>query len=154
MKSLFFHSKSGMGEDGIAQCFQVSFDKLLFYLSQMIMSKPCVLLISSQHLFGESMETILRAEKDVELIDPWNLGNKDIAERLIEVSPSVVVIVDENLQSETTAELTKVIIEGHPEVSVILTALDENVFRIFSTYTLPARGDSLLEIIRAGVPPP
>lgn len=113
------------------------------------MSNPRVLLISSQHLFGESMETILRAEKEVELIGPWTLGDQDICERLIEVSPSVIVIADENLQSEVAADLTKTIIEQYPEISVIRTALNENIFRIFSTHTLPARGDDLLESIRA-----
>ena len=112
------------------------------------MANPRVLLISSQHLFGESMETILRAEKEVELIGPWNLGDQDICERLIEVSPSVIVIADEDLQSEVAAELTKTIIEQRPEISVIRTALNENVFRIFSTHTLPARGEDLLESIR------
>ncbi|MBM3124563.1 MAG: response regulator transcription factor [Chloroflexi bacterium] len=112
------------------------------------MSNHRVLLISSQHLFGESMETILRAEKEVELVGPWNLGDQDICERLTEINPSVIVIVDENLQNETTAELTKTIIEGHPEISVIRTALNEKIFRIHSTYTLPARGDNLLKAIR------
>jgi DNA-binding NarL/FixJ family response regulator len=136
-----------MGEDGIAHRFQVSCDKTLFHLSHTIMSKPRILLISSQHLFGESMETILRADKDVELVGPWSLGDKDIYERLIEASPSVIVIADENLQSEAAAELTKTIIEKSPEVSVIRTGLNENTFRIVSTHTLPARGADLLETI-------
>ena len=117
------------------------------------MSKPRVLLISSQHLFGESIETILRAEKDVEMIGPWHLNDPNICERLVEAHPSVVVIADENLQSETAAELTKVIIEKYPELSVIRAALNENVFRIFSTRTLPARGDNLLETIRTCIVP-
>jgi DNA-binding NarL/FixJ family response regulator len=112
------------------------------------MSKPRVLLISSQHLFGESMETILRADKDIELIGPWNLNEQDICSRVFEEHPSVVVIADENLQSQTAVELTNTIIEQHPEISVIRTALNENVFRIVSTHTLPARGDNLLETIR------
>ena len=112
------------------------------------MSKHRVLLISSQHLFGESMEMILRADKDIELVGPWNLGEQDICQRLLEVNPSVIVIADENLQSEVAAELTKTIIESHPEISVIRTALNENIFRIVSTHTLPARGEDLLETIR------
>ena len=112
------------------------------------MSNPRVLLISSQHLFGESMEMILRADKDIELVGPWNLGEQDICQRLLEVNPSVIVIADENLQSEVAAELTKTIIESHPEISVIRTALNENIFRIVSTHTLPARGEDLLETIR------
>jgi DNA-binding NarL/FixJ family response regulator len=112
------------------------------------MSKHRVLLISSQHLFGESMESILRADKDIELVGPWNLGEQDICQRLLEVNPSVIVIADENLQSEVAAELTKTIIESHPEISVSRTALNEKIFRIVSTHTLPARGEDLLETIR------
>jgi hypothetical protein len=78
----------------------------LFNFSHTIMSKPRVLLISSQQLFSESIEMVLRAEKEVDLIGPWNLGDRDICERLAEISPSVIVIADENLQSEIAAELT------------------------------------------------
>lgn len=112
------------------------------------MSKSRVLLISSQRLFGESMEMILRAEKDIELVGPWNLGDQDICQRVLDVKPSVVVIADEDSQSEIAAELTMSIIEQNSELSVIRTGLSENVFRIVSTHTLPARGDNLLETIR------
>lgn len=90
----------------------------------------------------------MRTEKDIELIGSWRLDDMDICERLLETKPSVVVIADENLQSETAAELTKSIIERYSELSVIRTGLSENVFRIVSTHTLPARGDNLLETIR------
>ncbi|MBL8076906.1 MAG: hypothetical protein JNM55_03005 [Anaerolineales bacterium] len=117
------------------------------------MSKHRVLLISSQHLFGESMEMILRAEKDIELVGPWNLGEQDICRRVLEVKPSVVVIADEDSQSEIAAELSKSIIEQNSELSVIRAGLSENVFRIVSTHTLPARGDNLLETIRTCITP-
>ena len=115
------------------------------------MLKPRILLIRSPHLFGESMEMILRAETDMELIGPWDLNEQEVCGRLQEVQPSVVVIADEDLQSEATTELTRSIIEKYPEISVIHTALNENVFRIFSTHTLPARGADLLDTIRGCV---
>ena len=113
------------------------------------MPGPRVLLISSQHLFGESMEMILRGEKEIDLLGPWKLGEPNLLQRILEEQPSVVVIADEDLQSETAAELTKSIIEQCPELSVIRTGLSENVFRIVSTHTFPARGDNLLETIRS-----
>ena len=119
----------------------------------MTISKPRVLLISSQRLFGESMEMILRAEKDIELVGPWNLGDQDICQRVLEVKPSVVVIADEDSQSKIAAELSKSIIEQNSELSVIRAGLSENVFRIVSTHTLPARGDNLLETIRTCITP-
>jgi len=60
---------------------------------------------------------------------------------------SLVTIAVLLLSACAAAELTKTIIEKHPEISVIRTALNENVFRIFSTHTLPARGEDLLETI-------
>jgi DNA-binding NarL/FixJ family response regulator len=113
------------------------------------MSNPRILLISSQHLFGESMEMILRAAEDMELIGPWNLNDQDICRRLPEVRPSMVVIADESLQGKVATELTQSIIEQYPEVSVIRAGLSENVFRIFSTHTLPAQGAKLIETIRS-----
>lgn len=106
-------------------------------------------MISSQHLFGESMEMILRAAEDMELIGPWNLNDQDICRRLPEVRPSMVVIADESLQGKVATELTQSIIEQYPEVSVIRAGLSENVFRIFSTHTLPAQGAKLIETIRS-----
>ena len=137
-----------MGEYGIAFLFQVCLRNTLSDFSHMTISKPRVLLISSQHLFGESMEMILRAEKDVELIGPWSLNDQDICRRLKEAQPSVVVIADETLQGEAVTELILSILEQYPELSVIRTGLSEIVFRIISTYTLPARGADLLETIR------
>lgn len=114
----------------------------------MPMSKPRILLISSQHLFGESMETLLRAEQDIDVVGTWNLSEPEICRRLGELRPSVVMIADEHLQGEEATKLTQSILEQYPEVSVIRTGLSENIFRIFSTHTLPARGSDLLENIR------
>ena len=112
------------------------------------MAKPRVLLSRSQHLFGESMESLLRASRDVEMIGPWDLKDQDICRRVEAERPSVVVIADEDLQSQASAELTQAMMEHCPELSIIRTGLSQNVFRLFSTSTLPARGDSLIETIR------
>ena len=111
------------------------------------MSKRRVLLVCSQHLFGESMETILRAEADVELIGPWDLG-EEVCSRITEASPSVVLIVSEDSQSEASASLTSAIMEAHPKLPIIRAGLTENVVRVYSTHILPARGTDLLETIR------
>jgi len=116
-----------------------------------IMPKQRVLLICSGHLFGESMETVLRAAEDVELVGPWELGG-EVCQRIEETRPNVVVIADEEAQDEAVAHLTAAILERYPELSVIRAGLDENVFRIFSTHSLPARGADLLETIR-NLPP-
>lgn len=111
------------------------------------MSKRRVLLVCSQHLFGESMESILRAEADVELIGPWSLGD-EVCSRITEASPSAVLIVDDDSQGEASARLTSEIMEAHPKLPIIRAGLTENVVRVHSTHILPARGADLLETIR------
>ncbi len=116
------------------------------------MEKRRVLLICSQDLFGESLETVLRAAEDLELIGPWNM-NDPICERIAEFQPHVVIIADENAQSEAATHLTTAIIEQYPDLSVVRVRLSENVFRVFSAHLLPARGPELLEAVR-GLPAP
>lgn len=120
----------------------------LFYLSHTTMTKPRVLLISSQCLFGESMELILRANNNIELIGSWNLDDPITPFQLLEARPSVVVIADEDLHSEAATEMTKLIVEHYPDLSVIRTGLSENVLRVFSTQTRSAQGDNLFDMIR------
>ena len=106
-----------------------------------------VLLICSQHLFGESMEKILRAEADVDLIGPWSLG-EDVLEWIAGVHPDVIVLADMDPQSESLTYLTSAIIEKYPDISVIRAGVTENVVHVHSTHILPARGANLLETIR------
>lgn len=111
------------------------------------MEKRRVLLVCSQHLFGESMETILRAADDVELIGLWELG-EEVCSRITETNPDVVVIVDEDSQSQASANLTASILEEYPDLSIIRASLNEKIFRVFSMHSHPARGADLLETIR------
>jgi len=113
-----------------------------------IMPKRRVLLVCSEHLFGESVEAVLRAAEDVELVGPWKPG-EDVCQRIEESHPNVVVVADEQAQDEAVARLTAEILQHHPELPVIRAKLDENVFRVFSAHTLPARGADLLDLIRS-----
>ena len=106
-----------------------------------------VLLVCSEHLFGESMEKILRAEADVELVGPWGWG-EDICQRITEANPDVVLIADEDSRSEAAATLTSAIMEKNPNLPIIRAGLTENVVRVHSTHVMPASGADLLETIR------
>jgi len=114
------------------------------------MEKRRVLLICSQHLFGESLERVLRGAEDVELIGPWEM-QEDVCCQIGDIHPHVVIVADEDPQSDRVTHLTTAIIEQYPDLSVVRAGLTENVFRIFSTHLLPARGIDLLEAIR-GLP--
>ncbi|HUH98510.1 MAG TPA: hypothetical protein VLZ89_14185 [Anaerolineales bacterium] len=111
------------------------------------MQKRRILLACSQHLFGESLEKILRSAQDIDLIGPCEL-NDDICGRIAEIHPDSVLVVDEDPQNDSLIHLTTLIMERYPELSVMRADLTENVVRVFSTHLLPARGTDLLQTIR------
>jgi hypothetical protein len=90
----------------------------------------------------------LRVNSSIQLVGSWNLDDPTVPRRLLEAQPSVVVIADEDLQSEAAAEMTKQIVEQHPDISVIRTGLSENVLRVISTHTRSAQGNNLFDTIR------
>lgn len=109
--------------------------------------KRRILLICSQHLFGESLENILRRVEGMELLGPMELSQENINVRLLELRPDAVVIVDEGENKKSISYLTAAILQQFPSLPVISAGLDQNIFRVFSTHTLPARGSDLVEAI-------
>lgn len=112
------------------------------------MQKPRVLLICSQDLFGESVESVLRCATELELVGPWSL-EEGISSRIPEASPEVVVIADQDPTNEKALHLATTLMEQYPDMPVICTGLSQNMFRVFSTRTLPARSTDLLDSILA-----
>jgi DNA-binding NarL/FixJ family response regulator len=110
------------------------------------MPKPRVLLICSQDLFGESVESVLRCASELELVGPWGL-EEEIPSRIPEAGPGVVVIADPDPTSEKAVHLAIALMEQYPDLPVICTGLAQNMFRVFSTRTLPARSTDLLDSI-------
>ncbi len=127
-----------MGRDTAAQLFQYP----------VVMQKQRVLLVCSQHLFGESLDAVLRAAQDMEILGPWEI-NEEVCQRLETVSPDVVVIASENPHNRPVTRLIASIIERYPELSVIRAGLTDKTLRVFSTHSLPARGADLVEAIRS-----
>lgn len=112
------------------------------------MPKPRVLLICSQDLFGESVESVLRSATELELIGPWSL-EEEISSRIPEASPGVVVIADQDPDNEKAVHLATTLMEQYPDLPVICTGLTHNMLRVFSTRTRPARSTDLLDSIHA-----
>lgn len=84
------------------------------------------------------------------MIGPWDL-DEDICDRLTDLNLDVVVIADEDPNSEEVVRLTNTIMQNHPDLPVIRTGLTHNMFYIVETHAHPARGSDLLETIR-GLP--
>lgn len=111
------------------------------------MPKHRVLLICSQHLFGESLEALLRRVEDMELLGPMELSQGNINARLRELRPDAVIVVDEGETKMSASYLTAAILQQFPNLPVIRAGLEQNIFRVFSAHTLPARSSDLVEAI-------
>ena len=109
--------------------------------------KRRVLLICSQRLFGESLETILRRDDNLELIGPIEASEENINSRLLELRPDAVIVVDEGETKMSLSYLTAAILQEFPSLPVIRAGLEQNIFRVFSAHTLPARSSDLVEAI-------
>lgn len=109
--------------------------------------KRRVLLICSQRLFGESLETILRRDDNLEMIGPIEASEENINSRLLELRPDAVIIVDEGETKMSLSYLTAAILQEFPSLPVIRAGLEQNIFRVFSAHTLPARSSDLVDAI-------
>ncbi len=111
------------------------------------MDKRTVILVCAPHLFGESLENLLRSSQDIRLIGPWELS-ADICDRLTDVHPDVVVIAEDGSEIEQIVSLTDQIMHRYPDLPVIRVGVNQNVMYIINTQALPARGSDLLKTIR------
>ena len=113
----------------------------------MQLEKRRVLLVCSQHLFGQGLETILRRVEGMKLLGPIELFPEDFNARLLELRPDAVIMVDEGEHSLSTSLLTVAILQQFPSLPVISAGLEQNTFRVYSAHTLPARSSDLVKAI-------
>jgi len=115
------------------------------------MQKRRVVLLCSQHLWGESLEHILGNTSDVELLGRWEFEDP-LLPRLTtlyqEQAPDLLVIAEENLTHDRISCLTAEIMEAIPDLTIIYVTPDQNVFRVYTSQSLPARRAELIEAIR------
>lgn len=106
-----------------------------------------VALFSAKRLLGESLERILSCAEGVEIVGVW-LIDEHAFETLIGQVPDVVVIADDEPNTQSVSQLTAQILERFADLPVIQVALDQDTARVYSAHTLPARSADLLEAIR------
>jgi len=107
-----------------------------------------VLLLCVQPLLGESLENVLSQVEDVELIGSRVLDAHLLA-RLAHELPDIVLIADEEGDSESGAALMAQILERYPDLPIIRVGLMQNFIRLYTSRTLPARSADLIETIRS-----
>ena len=111
------------------------------------MKKRRVMLFCSRHLLGESLQNLLGAMEDVDLIGPYVLNPSNIA-RIEQVTPDVVLIAEDDGQFEQGSALTTEILEKFPNLPVLLSTLTRNVVKVYTSRELPARSADLADVIR------
>lgn len=115
------------------------------------MNNRRVLLVSSQTLFGESLELLLRTAGDLEVIGPVPLDDNTCT-TIVQAAPDVVILADERPESAASITLTAVLMERFPNLRVIKTGLDQTTLRVLAQQTWPASGFDLINAIRAEQP--
>ncbi len=113
------------------------------------MNNRRVLLVSSQTLFGESLELLLRTADDLEVVGPVALDDNTCAV-VQQVAPDVVVLADEHPQNDDLIALTTTLMERFPNLRVIKTGLEQPTLRVFAAQTWPASSFDLISAIREG----
>jgi DNA-binding NarL/FixJ family response regulator len=109
--------------------------------------KRRVLLVGTQPLLCEGLETILGQLADVELIGALT-PEAGWLDRLPDLTPDVVIIAEDGGDVHRTAALTTLILERFPDVPVLRIGLEKDAVRLYTTRTLPARSADLIEAIR------
>jgi DNA-binding NarL/FixJ family response regulator len=111
------------------------------------MIKRRVALLSDRHLLGESLEHTLRHFEDVEVIGAWAL-DEQVLSLLSAQTIDLLLIAEREPPGEEITFLTGQILETYPNLPVIRVTLDQNVLRIYTSQTLPARTAQLIDVIR------
>jgi DNA-binding NarL/FixJ family response regulator len=99
-----------------------------------------------QLLLGEALENILSKVEDVELVGTWALDDQALA-RLAQDLPDILLIAEEEA-GESVTSLTAQVLEHYPDLPVVRVGLMQNVVRLYTSRTLPARSADLIEAIR------
>lgn len=110
-------------------------------------AKRRVMLVGSKHLFSEGLEDILRKVSNVELFGPTELSQDTMSTRLQQLRPDAVIVIESDDMQTNVAALATAILQQFPNLLVIIAGMEQNIFRIISTHTIPARSSDLVEAI-------
>lgn len=109
-----------------------------------------VLLISGEDLFGESLENMLHDLEDVTLLGPIAM-EEDVLAHIDQERPDIVLVAKGKQDLDQGSALTAQIIERHPHLPVIRSALSDSAVRVYTSQEFPARTSELVQAIR-GLP--
>jgi len=111
------------------------------------MDKRRVLLVCSQTLFGESLETLLHNVEGIEVVAVLEFDDAT-PDRIVQVAPDVVIIVDNPPERDAITHLAVALAEHFPNLHIIQTGLEQSTLRVFTAQTWPASSMDLINVIR------
>jgi len=110
------------------------------------MKKRSVVLVSRQHIWGESLEFLLSKTSAFRLIGWWDY-DENLLNRLKEYSPDILVIADDELLQGPEACLTTEILAELSDLIILHAGPSSSELRIFTSQTLPAHQSDLIAAI-------
>jgi len=109
-----------------------------------------VVLLSTQPLLGEALQSILSKFEEVELLGPWP-PEADVLARLGEEAPDVVLLASDESDSLGPDSLTARLLARYPDFPLVQVSIEHSRVRAFTSRSLTAQSDDLIELIR-GLP--
>jgi DNA-binding NarL/FixJ family response regulator len=112
------------------------------------MRKWRVVLLYDQRLLGESLEHLLNALADVEVVAAWEVNATNLP-RIQSGQGDVLLMAEEEPSGEKSRLLTAQILDTFPNLPLIRLKLEQGVFQIYTSQTFPASSADLIEAIRS-----
>ncbi|MCC7130440.1 MAG: hypothetical protein B6D39_01295 [Anaerolineae bacterium UTCFX2] len=107
------------------------------------MKKRSVVLVSKQHIWGESLEFLLTKTDAFELVGWWEY-DENLLERLKDCPPEILVIADDELLQGPAVCLTAEILAELSDLIILHAGPSSSELRIFTSQTLPAHQSDLI----------
>lgn len=111
------------------------------------MSKRRILLLCTQPLFGEGLAAILHQESEIDLLGPFALADDSLT-RIAEANPDAVLTAEGEKEDQTVSDLITQILQTHPSLPIIRTALRDQQVHLYTSASRPASRRGLIQILR------
>jgi ABC-type proline/glycine betaine transport system substrate-binding protein len=112
------------------------------------MTKSKIILVwGSEDILGKSIEVLLAAQKDWEVVSISNQADLDALIRSVETAQADIVFIHQGYHNEPT-HLPLQLLQAHPAIKVITISLENNVMGVYTKQNiLVKRSSDLIGII-------
>ena len=109
--------------------------------------KRRVVLLSTQPLLGEALQSILSKVEEVELLGPWP-PEADVLDRLGAQAPDVVLLASAEGDSLEPDSLIAQLLARYPDFPLVQVSIEHSRVRAYTSRSLPAHSRDLIDLIR------